>query len=72
MFCLQEVYKYILEKLTMEATHVKISIKTVRTEGDQGRKTALWLPSAEKEVGLKLGCGMIEGRRQGDEETEHS
>ena len=56
----------------MEATRVKISIKTVRTEGDQGRKTALWLPSAEKEVGLKLGCGMIEGRRQGDEETEHS
>lgn len=38
----------------------KISIKTLRVKEDQGRETALWLSTAEKELGLKRGWGKTE------------
>lgn len=75
MFCLQGIYKHILEKLAMETACPKIAIKILRAKGYQGRKAALWLPRSEKEVGLKLDLGRIEEPKErwgGHEEKEPS
>lgn len=59
LFCLQGVYKHVLEKLAMETVCDRILMNTLSIKGDQGMRTALWLQRSEKELGLKWNLGRI-------------